>query len=225
MKAKAYRLLVVAHPDDETIFFGGLLQHERSLPWKVVCVTDGNADKRGAERAEEFLAATKLLGVKATEHWNFPDLFPNRLPVKEITDRLSTFLQPKEVYTHGPLGEYGHPHHQDVCLAVHRAFPKLKIFSPAWNCPAEKVVKLSPAEYRKKTKAFAEIYKKETASFMNILPNSAVENFARFRQKEVEALVGFTRREKELDAKAVKLLHWATPALPEMRDKLEVRLF
>lgn len=124
MKAKAYRLLVVAHPDDETIFFGGLLQKEKSLPWKVICVTDGNADSRGKERAEEFLKATKLFGVKDTEHWNYPDLFTSRLPLKEITERLSTLPKPKEVYTHGPIGEYGHPHHQDVCLATYRAFPK-----------------------------------------------------------------------------------------------------
>jgi LmbE family N-acetylglucosaminyl deacetylase len=225
MKAKAYRLLVVAHPDDETIFFGGLLQREKSLPWKVICVTDGNADHRGEERAEEFAAATKLLGVKETEHWSFPDLFPNRLPVKEIAERLTTHPTPKEIYTHGPLGEYGHPHHQDVCLAVHRAFPRSKIYSPAWNCPPEKVVRLSPAEYRKKTRAFAEIYRKETSRFLNILPSTAVEGFVRFSHKEVEAIVGFTRRERELSAKDLKLLQWAAPVLPEMRDRLEVRLF
>lgn len=225
MKAKAYRLLVVAHPDDETIFFGGLLLRERSLPWKVVCLTDGNADGRGVERAEEFRAATKLLGAKATEHWNYPDIFPNRLPVKEIAERLSTFVEPKEIYTHGPLGEYGHPHHQDACLATHRAFPGAKIFSPAWNCQADKVIKLSAAEYKKKTKAFSEIYRKETESFLNILPDASVEAFTRFSSKEVEALVGFIRREKELDPKAIKHQHWITPMLPELRDKLEVRLF
>lgn len=225
MKAKAYRLLVVAHPDDETIFFGGLLQREKSLPWKVVCVTDGNADGRGAERSDEFSRATKLFGVKKTEHWNFPDLFPNRLPITEITERLSTFAPPKEVYTHGPIGEYGHPHHQDVCLATHRAFPKLKIFSPAWNCMPDKVIKLSPAEFKKKSKAYSEIYYKETSRFMNILPDTSVEAFARFSLNEVESLVGYFRHENELDLKAIRHFSWLAPLLPALREKLEVRLF
>lgn len=225
MKAKAYRLLVVAHPDDETIFFGGLLQREKSLPWKVVCITDGNADGRGKERSEEFSAATKILGVKKIEHWNYPDLFPNRLPVKEISERLSTFLLPKEVYTHGPLGEYGHPHHQDACLAVHRAFPKQKIFSPAWNCLADKVIKLTPAEFKKKTRAYAEIYPKETERFLNILPDTAVEAFTRFTANEVETLAGFFRREQELNLKSIRHYSWIAPLLPALREKLATRLF
>jgi LmbE family N-acetylglucosaminyl deacetylase len=224
MKAKAYRLLVVAHPDDETIFFGGLLQREKG-PWKVICVTDGNADGRGAERAEEFQAATRLLGVKETLHWNYPDLFPNRLPVPEITDRLSTLPEPKEVYTHGPMGEYGHPHHQDVSLAVHRAFPKLKVFAPAWNCLPDKVIKLSSAEFRKKTEAYAVVYRKETSRFLNILPDTAVECFTRFSLKEVESLVGYIRRENELDPKVLRHYSWIAPLLPALRDKLETRLF
>ena len=55
-KAQAYRLLVVAHPDDETIFFAGVIQSKRDLPWHLVCLTDGNADGRGKERHLELLA-------------------------------------------------------------------------------------------------------------------------------------------------------------------------
>ncbi len=225
MKAKAYRLLVVAHPDDETIFFGGLLLQLRDLPWHVICLTDGNADGRGKERHQEFLAATKLLGVKKAEHWSYRDIFPNRLPVEEITTRLRALAIPKEVYTHGPLGEYGHPHHQDCALATYRAFPKLKIFSPAWNCRAEKVVHLSPAQFRKKTQAFAEIYRKETSRFLNILPNMSVEGFCRFQLQEIEALVGFLRHERSLDVTALKEHKWAASLLPDLVQKLETRLF
>ncbi len=225
MKAKAYRLLVVAHPDDETIFFSGLLMRKRSVPWKVVCVTDGNADGRGKERAEEFRAATKLLGVTKAEHWDFPDRFPGRLPVDEIAARLREFSAPKEIYTHGPLGEYGHPHHQDTALAVHRAFPRGAIYSPAWNSRPDRVVKMSPSEYKKKTRAFAEIYAKETHSFLNVLPNNAVETYTRFRGYEVEALVGFLRGERELDPKSLDRHAWMATLLPKLKEKLSVRLF
>ncbi|HEY8280372.1 MAG TPA: PIG-L family deacetylase [Bdellovibrionota bacterium] len=225
MKSKAYRLLVVAHPDDETIFFSGVLLGKRDLPWRVVCLTDGNADGRGAERQAEFRAATKLLGAKASEQWDYKDIFEQRLPVDEIAARLRALPAPKEVYSHGPLGEYGHPHHQDCSLAVHRAFPKLKIFSPAWNCNADFVMKLSPAQFKKKSYAFAEIYGKETARFVTIVPNMPVEGFRRFHSNEVEALVGFFRREHALDSRALKDTSWAGKMLPQLRDKLETRLF
>jgi LmbE family N-acetylglucosaminyl deacetylase len=226
MKPKAYRLLVVAHPDDETIFFGGLLMNLRSLPWLVICVTDGNADGRGEERKKEFLAATKLLGAKKAERWDYLDKYPDRLPVEQLVSQLQKLPQPKEIYTHGPLGEYGHPHHQDVCLAVHRAFGgKVKIHSPAWNSNIEKVVKLTPAQFKKKTQAYSKIYGQETTRFVNLLPNMAVETFRQFSGKEVEAIVGFFRREKELDKSALKEQSWLADLLPGLRDRLETRLF
>lgn len=225
MKAKSYRLLVVAHPDDETIFFAGALMQKRDLPWHVICLTDGNADGRGAERKNEFQAATKLLGAKSIEHWSYRDVFGERLPVDEIAARLRKLPAPKEVYSHGPMGEYGHAHHQDCCLAVHRAFPKLKIFSPAWNCNADFSIQLTPAQFKKKTFAFAEIYGKETSRFLNILPNMPVEGFRRFKLSEVEALAGYLRREKPLNAQTIPDYSWAAKMLPQLRDKLDERLF
>ncbi|MGZ3700859.1 MAG: PIG-L family deacetylase [Bdellovibrionota bacterium] len=226
MKAKSYRLLVVAHPDDETIFFSGVLLTKRDLPWHVICLTDGNADGRGTERHAELLAATKLLGVKTVEQWDYRDIFAQRLPVDEIAARLRALPPPKEVFAHGPMGEYGHPHHQDACLATHRAFgDKLKIFSPAWNCQADFVVQLTAAQFRKKTFAFAEIYAKETSRFVNVLPNMPVEGFRRFRLEEVEALAGYMRRERTLKPGELKDTAWAAKMLPELRDKLETRLF
>ena len=225
MKAKSYRLLVVAHPDDETIFFSGVLLTKRDLPWHVICLTDGNADGRGVERHAELLAATKLFGVKSVEQWNYADIFAKRLPVDEIAARLRALPAPKEVFAHGPMGEYGHPHHQDASLAVHRAFDKLKIFSPAWNCNADFVVQLTPAQFKKKTFAFGEIYAKETARFVNVLPNMPVEGYRRFRLGEVEALAGYLRRERALSPKELKETAWTVKMLPELRDKLETRLF
>ena len=54
-------LVVTAHPDDETIFFGGLLQKKRNkLPWHVVCATsDGDP-----ARKKQFTKACALLGVE-----------------------------------------------------------------------------------------------------------------------------------------------------------------
>lgn len=226
MKAHSYRLLVVAHPDDETIFFAGLVQSLRGLPWHVVCITNGNADGRGEERRQELKNACKTIGVKSFEQWEYEDLFAERLPVADIVNRLKRFPQPKEVYTHGPLGEYGHAHHQDTSLAVHRAFhKKCSITSPAWNCEAQKIIKLTPSQFKKKTKAYAEIYPKEVMRFVNILPNSGSEAYRKFSLKEVEALVGFFRREKELEAKKLEAYKWLAPFMHDLREKLENRIF
>jgi LmbE family N-acetylglucosaminyl deacetylase len=219
-----YRLLVVAHPDDETIFFGGIVLKERKLPWHLICVTDGNADGRGAERHQELLAAAKRLGIQKVEQWDFPDHFESRLDLQQLVEKLESLPSPKEIYTHGPLGEYVHAHHQDVCLATHRAFPKTKIWSLAWNAYPEKLVKLSPAQYKKRGDIL-KLYSKETSRFLGLLSNAAVEGYLRYSKKEVEALVGFMRGELKLDPKAWKRHSWLTPHLEAMRERLTRRLF
>ena len=41
------KLVITAHPDDETIFAGKLLSEDNS--WKVVCVTNGEDEIRKSE--------------------------------------------------------------------------------------------------------------------------------------------------------------------------------
>jgi LmbE family N-acetylglucosaminyl deacetylase len=224
MKSKPHRLLVVAHPDDETIFFGGLLLRKQSLPWRVICVTDGNADGRGKERAKEFQKACRLIARTKGEQWNYPDRFPDRLPVAELCARLQSGPLPQEIYTHGPLGEYGHPHHQDVCLAVHRAFPQRKIFSPAWNVKPDFSLQLTAKEAKVKTKVFGEVYRKETDRFLNILPLSLVESYVRFENHEVESIVPFMRGEGKIDSKKIVRHLWLAKKLPELRNRWATRL-
>lgn len=210
-----YRLLVVAHPDDETIFFAGVLQSKRNLPWKVLCLTDGNAEGRGVERHQEFLAAAHLLGAREAVQWEYRDAQGERLPIDEIAVRLRELPAPKEVFTHGPLGEYGHPHHQDCSLAVHRAFPRLKVYSPAWNCNADFVVKLTSAQFQKKTQAYAEIYRKETSRFLNVLPNMPFEGYRRFSSSEAESLAGYLRFDRLLDKSMAREHSWVASLLRE----------
>lgn len=62
----ARALLVVAHPDDETMFFSPTLFHllDRACRVHVLCLSIGNHDGLGKLRKKEFAQACTLLGVK-----------------------------------------------------------------------------------------------------------------------------------------------------------------
>ena len=208
---KKYRLIVTAHPDDETLFMGGLIMTEKSLPWKVICVTDGNADGQGVKRKKQFLKACREMGVKEVEMWTFPDQFAMRLDVDKLMRQLSLLPLPKEVFTHGIIGEYGHPHHQDVSWAVHQCFLKIcPVMSVAYNSLPEKIVKLSKAVFIKKNRILSHIYGSETRRFSHLIPTTFVEGFMRVGIKEVEAVYKFLVDGKKPRNSAIQVYqgHW-----------------
>nr|HPI41640.1 PIG-L family deacetylase [Pseudobdellovibrionaceae bacterium] len=61
---KLNNLLVIAHPDDEALFFSGLVLYHKKDHWTIVCVTDANADENGTKRKKDFKKSCKLLGVE-----------------------------------------------------------------------------------------------------------------------------------------------------------------
>jgi LmbE family N-acetylglucosaminyl deacetylase len=207
MSKKKYNLLVVAHPDDESIFFAGLILQKRKLPWRILCVTDGNADKNGNQRALDFAAACKALKVNDFAILNFKDKFEQRVPVDDLIAILKKET-PHEVFTHGPLGEYGHPHHQDVCLAVHRAFAKKKVFSLAYNCQPDFTVLLTNKSFETKRHILGEVYQSETQRFINFVPATSSEGYVRLSLHEIEAIYRYYTSKILPDPKSLKKFAW-----------------
>ena len=205
MSKRKQKLIVVAHPDDETLFFGALVLSDPRAEWSVVCVTDGNADGQKAVREKQFRAATRKLGVKKVYFFEMPDRYEARLDQAMLTTKLTELPQGfAEVYTHGPIGEYGHPHHQDVSLAVHRFFAGggrrggssrdaggAVVWGAAHNCAPDKVVTLKPAVFEKKAQILAKTYFSETERFISFVPATFSEGFAKFSLREVEAIHQF----------------------------------
>ncbi len=113
------------------------------------------------------------------------------------------------IYTHGPLGEYGHPHHQDVCYAVHSVFnKKTKIMAVAYNCEPQQKVILNSAQLKMKQFILANIYGSETKRFINLLPATHSEGFTEFSFAEVESIYNFFINGEIPNKKDLKYYKW-----------------
>jgi LmbE family N-acetylglucosaminyl deacetylase len=259
MSKENINLLCVAHPDDETIFFAGLLlaahkELSRSIDqvrrneakasqikssqasrgkergtgrglrssasaisnrWKVICFTTDGSQKR----KRQFTKACALLGVEEVLWWEYQDIYSKRLPLEAMISRLQALATPKVVFTHGIVGEYGHPHHQDVSLAVHEAFDeRARVYSSAYNCYPDFSVHLTKNEFEKKAKILTRIYGSETTRFLNVLPATSTEGFCKLDLSEVRAVYEYLARGKKLEISSLKKYLWLKTYLPHLRD-------
>lgn len=101
-------VLIVAHPDDESLWCGGLLAR-RDIDWTVICCSIPFSDPI---RAYKFFLACETLNAT-----------PRILPFGERDGlfRLDA-IDVSEfdiVFTHGAAGEYGHPQHKELHNRLH----------------------------------------------------------------------------------------------------------
>jgi len=117
-KQSVTAVLVVAHPDDETLWAGGTVLMHPDWQWTVVSLS--RASDR--DRAPRFLQAVQKLG--GTGRIGDLNDGPEQLPLDEIKvqQMLLSLLPPQNfdlVLTHSPYGEYTrHRRHEETSKAV-----------------------------------------------------------------------------------------------------------
>lgn len=111
-------VMIVAHPDDETLWAGNHLLNEHYL---VVCITNGDHKTRRAE-FEKAMKITKDYGVIL----NYPDN-PNHVKndwakvkesIRKDIDYILNYKEYDTINTHNPEGEYGHIQHRFTSFMV-----------------------------------------------------------------------------------------------------------
>ena len=117
-------LMIVAHPDDETIWGGS---HLLSGNYTVVCITNGN----NKTRKKEFKQA-----MKKTNSTGIILSYPDKTNGKrdnwvscriKIYNKIKKIIDSKNwntIVTHNPDGEYGHIHHRMTSQIVTKILQK-----------------------------------------------------------------------------------------------------
>lgn len=226
MSNQLYNLVIVAHPDDETIYFSAPLLKDRSHPWKVICITNGDADGKGKTRLIEFEKACQMLKVDHFERWDYPDLYDQRIDVDKLCKDLNELEAPLKLYTHGVVGEYGHPHHQDISYAAHKVFSNIsQVFSVSYNTFPDQVLKLSQEEYNLKTDILSGVYADEINKFAHLVPATAIDSYSIVSLKEVELIYNFLTKSTPLSEDDLDKYKWLYNHITKTLNNPSKRLF
>jgi hypothetical protein len=119
------KMMVVAHPDDESIFGGAALIREKG--WKVICLTNGDNETR----SYEFLRAMRRVGASC-EIWDYLDKYEGSFDAELVGKDLEKVIAKHRfhrIVTHNLRGEYGHSQHKSLSKILHdRGIDNLYVF-------------------------------------------------------------------------------------------------
>ncbi|KAI7890954.1 putative N-acetylglucosaminyl-phosphatidylinositol deacetylase [Mucor mucedo] len=115
-------LIVIAHPDDECMFFGPTLTSLSTLTKAkvhVLCLSTGNADGLGALRKKELVKSCQILGVpasrvKSLDHPGLQDGMKNKWDLTIVSQSIGEYAVKQKidtVITFDGQGVSGHANH------------------------------------------------------------------------------------------------------------------
>ncbi|TNJ28372.1 N-acetylglucosaminylphosphatidylinositol deacetylase [Giardia muris] len=184
--------LITAHPDDELLFFGPLLEHHEASrdPLHVFCLTDGGWDgarrtidpELGALRITEFHSLSRCFTNVYTVYLQSPlQDDPTRPWDSQILNvvlySIATLPALRAVYTFDSRGASGHRHHCQLgraAQAFHFGCPVLLLRTHSWfespfkkSSPTE--IKYLARDRTRLRQAFATVYPSQRAWYRTLL--------------------------------------------------------
>lgn len=177
----AHKLMIVAHPDDETIW-GGMHLLEEPGNYFVLCLTNGY----NVKRTNEFYSVMAEYGSKGLI-LNYPDYFNRQKDdwsgvygaIEKDISRVVDFKHWDFVVTHNPAGEYGHIHHQMTNKIVTKVNGKdrLQYFGRYyWRVPPTVMPGISQEHLQKKYEIM-DLYQTQRGALNNLRHMAPYENW------------------------------------------------
>lgn len=155
-------LLLIAHPDDEAMFFApallSLTRPELGNHIKILCLSTGNADGLGETRKKEAEKSAQILGLRSEkdviilDDANFPDSMTTTWHPRLISNLLTTAFAPKMakmpsdkapetnidvLITFDKDGVSFHPNHKSLYEGARTFIKSLMHRHKGWECPVK----------------------------------------------------------------------------------------
>ena len=142
-------LCIIAHPDDETLFAGGMMGwlSQKGVEIHILSATRGEGGELGDPpvttreglgrvREQELRCAARELGASSVRFLDYVDppvgendsLYPYTTDIDGLALQFAKAIEtiePTLILTHGSGGEYGHPAHVITHLAVMQAHSRV----------------------------------------------------------------------------------------------------